>query len=85
MKFTNNSSGQSCIIEIEGTFLENVGNDPKFMLNATYDSIHSIDTVENLCDHVDIVQNQALVCPPLQGKAVLTYVFFINELMIPSV
>lgn len=56
-----------------------------FMLNATYDSIHSIDTVEKLCDHVDIVQEEALVCPPRKGRATLSYTFFIHELMTPPV
>lgn len=66
-------------------FEKNVGDEPKFTLNATYGSIHSIDTVENLCDHVDIVQNQALNCPPEKGKAVMTTTFFINEMMMPPV
>ncbi|MCJ1427133.1 Phosphatidylglycerol/phosphatidylinositol transfer protein [Sticta canariensis] len=70
-------------VDITGTFEKEIGDEPKFMLNATYGSIHSIDTVENLCDHVDIVQNQALNCPPAKGKAVMTTTFFINELMIP--
>ena len=56
-----------------------------FMLNATYDSIHSIDTVEKLCDHVDIVQEEALVCPPHRGRAMISYTFFIHELMTPPV
>lgn len=78
-------SGQSCIIEIEGVFAESVGENPMFMLNATYDSIHSIDTVEKLCDHVDIVQDEAPVCPPRKGSATLSYSFFIHELMTPPV
>lgn len=72
-------------MEITGTFEKNVGDGPKFMLNATYGSIHSIDTVENLCDHVDIVQKQALNCPPEKGKAVMSTTFFINEMMMPPV
>ena len=79
------SSGQSCIIEIEGIFRQSVEEDPMFMLNATYNSMKSIDTVEKLCDHVDIVQHQALVCPPRQGRALLSYSFFIHELMTPPV
>lgn len=84
-KYLHEVSGQSCIIEIEGVFAENVGANPMFMLNATYDSIHSIDTVEKLCDHVDIVQKETLVCPPQKGPATLSYTFFIHELMTPPV
>lgn len=47
--------------------------------------MRSIDTVEQLCDRVDVVQNQVLVCPPRKGQAVLSYAFFIHELMTPPV
>lgn len=79
------NSGQSVVLEITGAFRQDVGDDPQFMLNATYGSVRSIDTVEKLCDHVDIVQDQALSCPPRKGKAVITSTFFIHELMIPPV
>ena len=78
-------SGESAVLDLRGIFRDDTGESPKFTFNVTYESQHGIDTVEELCDHLAVVQNDTLSCPPKKGRAYMTTTLFIHETIMPPV